>query len=289
MGILKKGYARRGLAAFFIAVCIVTVPGCGILSITNPEGEKGGSEESSDREREDGQMNIELTQRQKELLEEMGLPADYDALTITQKNAIVSIEALLTYLEDKYGETFCYLSYAEAGALEEEHLKAYPASGSPADVVTVYRSYEDGTYHYKDDYGNLQIRALYENKVKEFASQTFQETGIKVYSEIRDSGQSAAEREMTEENILQSVSALTYIFISDGSCTMAEFDDFTEQCAQWLGDNCKGAASQICLRLTEKEQWEKIDEYSYEDSLRNDIFTAESECAVSVSGKVTVY
>lgn len=51
-----------------------------------------------------------LTQRQEELLEEMGLPTEYDSLTDSQKNAITSIEDCLTYLEDKYHEEFRYLS-----------------------------------------------------------------------------------------------------------------------------------------------------------------------------------
>ena len=92
-------------------------------------------------DREDEKVSTELTQRQRELLEEMGLPADYDKLTDTQKNAVTSIEAMLSYLESKYQEEFCYLSYAEAGTLEKEHLEAYPASGTPSDVVTVYRGH----------------------------------------------------------------------------------------------------------------------------------------------------
>ena len=70
-------------------------------------------------DREDEKVSTELTQRQRELLEEMGLPADYDKLTDTQKNAVTSIEAMLSYLESKYQEEFCYLSYAEAGTLEK--------------------------------------------------------------------------------------------------------------------------------------------------------------------------
>ena len=50
-------------------------------------------------DREDEEVSTELTQRQRELLEEMGLPADYDKLTDTQKNAVTSIEAMLSYLE----------------------------------------------------------------------------------------------------------------------------------------------------------------------------------------------
>ena len=253
-----------------------------------PVSDQAG-ETQEKRTRDEEQGRIELTQRQKELLEEAGLPTDYDELTDTQKNAITSIESLLTYLEEKYQEEFCYLSYAEAGALEEEHLEAYPKSGTRADVVTVYRTYEDGEYHYEDDYGNIGVRPLYESRVREFAVQSFPESGIKVFSDIRNLGQGTDGQSVTEENVLQTASAVTYIFISESVCTEAQLRDFTEECAQWMESQCQGVAAQICLRLTDAAQWELIDATGYEDKLRADIFTAEAECAISASGKVTVY
>ena len=56
-----------------------------------------------------------------------------------------------------------------------------------------------------------------------------------------------------------------------------------------MKSQCRGEAAQICLRLTDAAQWELIDAAGYEDKLREDIFEAEAECAVSASGKVTVY
>lgn len=218
----------------------------------------------------------------------MGLPTDYDRLTDTQKNAITFIEALLTYLEDKYQEEFCYLSYTEAGALEEEHLEAYPASGTPADVVMVYRTYEDGEYHYEDDYGNIGVNPLYESRVREFAGQAFSESGIKVFSDIRNSGQGTDGQSVTEENVLHTVSAITYIFISESVCTEARFQEFTEECARWMERQYQGVAAQVCLRLTEEAQWEQINSSDYEDILREDTFIDKAECMVSNSGKVTI-
>ena len=182
-------------------------------------------------EREDVNVHIGLTQRQIKLLEEMGLPADYGELTDSQKNAVTSIEAMLSYLERKYQEKFCYLSYAEEGTLEKEHLEAYPASGTPSDVVTVYRTYEDGEYHYEDDYANIGVRPLYESRVRGFAVQSFPESGIKVFSDIRNLGQCTEGQSVTEENVLHSVSAVTYIFISESACTETQFRVFTEECA----------------------------------------------------------
>lgn len=291
----EKAFLKRAFIISLSLVCIVSAVGCGGLgqdtdsAIQGSNGEAETGEIQGNTDQEDEQVSTELTQRQIDLLEEMGLPTDYDRLTDTQKNAITSIEALLTYLEDKYQEEFCYLSYAEAGALEEEHLEAYPAAGTPADVVTVYRTYEDGEYHYEDDYGNIGVKPLYESRVREFAAQSFPESGIKVFSDIRNSGQDTHGQSVTEENVLQTVSSVTYIFISESVCTKEQFRDFTEECAQWMESQCQGVAAQICLRLTDAAQWELIDASGYEDKLREDIFTAEAECAILASGKVTVY
>lgn len=283
----EKAFLRRALILFLSSVCIVSAAGCagsGHGADQNRGGNEDTGEKKGNTEQEDEKVSTELTQRQKELLEEMGLPADYDRLTDTQKNAVTSIEALLTYLEDKYQEKFCYLSYAEAGALEEEHLEAYPESGTPEDVVTVYRTYEDGQYHYEDDYGNIGVRPMYESRVKEFTQQFFPEKGIKVFSDIQTSGQ-----DTDRENVLRTVSAVTYIFLSESVCTESQFRNFKEECARWMESQCRGAAAQICLRLTDAPQWEQIDESGYEDKLREDIFSAEAECAVSADGNVTVY
>lgn len=275
MGRRKKLFWRRIFAVFLALACLWSAAGC------------AGAGTGMDRE--DEEVSTELTQRQRDLLEEMGLPADYDKLTDTQKNAVTSIEAMLSYLESKYQEEFCYLSYAEAGALEKEHLEAYPASGTLSDVVTVYRTYEDGEYHYEDDYANIRVKPLYESRVRDFAVQSFPGSGLKVFSDIRNCGQDADRQDITEDNILQTVSAVTYIFISESVCTEAQFRDFTEACAQWMKSQCRGVAAQICLRLTDAAQWERIDATGYEDKLREDIFVAEAECAVSASGKVSVY
>ena len=291
----ERAFLKRAFTIFFASVCMLSAVGCaGFGHDTDPaaQGSSGDADTGEilgNTDQEDEQVSTELTQRQIDLLEEMGLPTDYDRLTDTQKNAITSIEAFLTYLEDKYQEEFCYLSYAEAGALEEEHLEAYPASGTPADVVTVYRTYEDGEYHYEDDYSNIGVKPLYESRIREFAGQFFSESGIKVFSDIRNSGQGTDGQSVTEENVLRTVSAVTYIFISESVCTEEQLQDFTEECAQWMESQCQGVAAQICLRLTDAAQWELIDTAGYEDKLRADIFTAEAECAVSASGKVTVY
>ena len=66
------------------------------------------------------------------------------------------------------------------------------------------------------------VRPLYESRVREFAVQSFPESGIKVFSDIRNLGQGTDGQSVTEENVLQTASAVTYIFISESVCTEAQ-------------------------------------------------------------------
>ena len=109
-----------------------------------------------------------------------------------------------SYLESKYQEEFCYLSYAEAGTLEKEHLEAYSGVGDTVRCGDrIFGHMKDGEYHYEDDYGNIGVRPLYESRVREFAVQSFPESGIKVFSDIRNLGQGTDGQSVTEENVLQ--------------------------------------------------------------------------------------
>ena len=144
------------------------------------------------------EVGVELTQRQKDLLEYLGLPTEYDELTDSQKNAVTSIEDMLTYLEDKYEKSFSYLSYAAAGVLEEEHLEAYPSQG-------------------------------------DLTAQYFPGDSLKIYSEIKAADEDA-------ENLLQNVSAVTYIFLNQSVCEEG-YDAFAGASLQWLEENCRGTAA----------------------------------------------
>ena len=215
---------------------------------------------------------------------ETGLPADYSALTDTQKSAVTSIEDMLTWLEGKYQQNFCYVSSAPGDAIEQEHLKVYPEQGDESDIVTVYRSYENGLYWYEDDYGDILMRPAYEEQVRTSVEQYLPSEGIKIYSEIKSGGSGAAD----EGAVLNEVSAATYIFMDDALCS-EQYETFLEAVPDWLTENCQGVPAGIYLRMTESEAWQQIDRSNYEDKIREDIYTEEAECAISGKGKVTVY
>ena len=223
-------------------------------------------------------------EQQKEIMRETGLSGDYSALTDTQKSAVTSIEDMLTWMEGKYQQKFCYVSYAPGDAIEQEHLKVYPEQGDESDIVTVYRTYENGLYRYEDDYGAILMRPVYEEQVRAFAEQYLPAEGIKIYTEIKNGGSSAADA----EPVLNEVSAVTYIFMDDALCS-EQYETFLEAVPDWLTENCQGVPAGLYLRMTESEAWLQIDRSDYEDKLREDVYTKEAECAISGNGKVTVY
>lgn len=281
---------KRAFTTIRSAVCLAAMmccmTSCGWNGGKNQDDSSNGNgtvQEGAEQTDTAGEeAGVELTQRQKDLLEQLGLPTEYDELTDSQKNAVSSIEDMLTYLEDKYEQSFSYLSYAAAGVLEEEHLEAYPSQGDLKDKVTVYRTYEDGAYQYEDDYRTVLLRPQYEKKVEDFAAQYFPGDSLKIYSEIKAVGEDA-----DEENLLQNVSAVTYIFLDQSACEEG-YDAFAGASLQWLEENCRGSAAGIYLRLTYPSAWEEISRYNYEEKIREDIFARKTECAVSESGKGTV-
>ena len=58
---------------------------------------------------------------------------------------------MLDWIEGKYEQQFSLYILRAGDAVEQEHLKVYPEQGGESDVVTVYRTYENGMYRYEDD------------------------------------------------------------------------------------------------------------------------------------------
>ncbi len=145
-----------------------------------------------------------LGARQEEVMDMTGLTGPYEELTDTQKGVVTSVVQMLDWIEGKYEQQFHYISYAPGDAVEQEHLKVYPEQGGESDVVTVYRTYENGMYRYEDDYGAILMRPAYEEQVRAFAEQYLPSEGIKIYTEIKNGG-SGRRRSDTERGFRRDV------------------------------------------------------------------------------------
>ena len=76
--------------------------------------------------------------------------------------------------------------------------------------------------------------------------------------------------------------------MDDDLCS-GQYEAFLEAVPEWLTENCQGVPAGIYLRMAESGACQQIDRSDYEDKLREEIYTREAECAISGSGKVTVY
>lgn len=173
-----------------------------------------------------------LTDRQKQILEQMELPTYYEQLNYTQQHAIKRIETMLCYLEDKYEMEFSYAGYVPAGMMESEHLTAYPTadgSGDGANLVTVK---PDGDT-FQDNYAIKEIREYYEKLCTTFVRDYFQSEQA-VFIDCRFSASLNDISEVTDEKFHFKASTETSFFVSDTICNENEIKDFAEAMKSWF-------------------------------------------------------
>lgn len=222
-----------------------------------------------------------LTERQKQILEEVGLPTDYDALTMKQKSSIQAIEEMLRYLETKYDDSFSYEGYVASSNLEKEHLIVRPESYPHLGSVTVYRTYESGAFVYLDDYSSLLAKPMYENAVDHWLSQSLDQEQYIVFSDI-----SFANQTVDEEHILSQASAATYVMIAQDACSEERLEAITNDYAAWLKEASAGQQSNVTiLYLVSNEEFAGLNETNYMDRLPELRNSVHFSCSISVHGE----
>ena len=132
---------------------------CAAFSLMLTACANASSDESS-RSPED------LTERQMEILAAQDLPEDYTQLTPKQQITITRIEALLSALEEKYGEEFVYVRYVPAELMQGEELICYAKStGSGGGKYLVTAKMRDGTL--SDNYADFSVVDMAEDMIRE--------------------------------------------------------------------------------------------------------------------------
>jgi hypothetical protein len=181
------------------------------------------------------QSTIILNARQKQILEEMELPTDYDSLNYTQQHAIQRIEVMLSYLEDKYEMNFSYAGYVPAGAMESEHLTAYPTAdgtGDGANLVTVKPNGET----FKDNYSSKEICKYYERLVTIFVKDYFQSEQAKVVIYGFSTSMETTD-EITDDCFHYKAGTSTLVFVSDTICDEKKMSKFAEAMKLWFEEH----------------------------------------------------
>ena len=108
-------------------------------------------------------FHIPLTDRQKAILRDQGLPEIYEELTPSQKSMILLIEELLENVEDKYGKEMLYENWQpetpdEPGVVSLEFRD--PDWSGEVPNATVIRREAGGTVIISDDYESISAEIL---------------------------------------------------------------------------------------------------------------------------------
>lgn len=179
-----------------ILIVVVGVSGCGM------------EQNKMELKKANMYANVELTQRQKNILEEQGLSTEVNDLTVIQIKSIIAIEEILSYLENKYDKSFVYVGYTPASSLEQESLRACISGGDPQfDSFDVKRT-EDG---YEDDYMLVAIRDDYTNYIEELLKSELKNESLRLFAQIYTT--ELTELPEDKEDYLETVSSWKAVFM----------------------------------------------------------------------------
>ena len=112
-----------------------------------------------------------LTSRQKEILKNLDLPQEMDELDVSQRTAIKEIEKMLSYLENKYDESFEYVGYSPDSPMEPSHMSAC-IHDNPNMIIKVKKEYIDNEEKYSDNFDMVRANQKCEEEVAEYLNGT---------------------------------------------------------------------------------------------------------------------
>lgn len=186
------------------------------------------NKENQKEEESTQQHYIELNERQKEILRSEGLPESVKDLGLNQLNAIIEIENVLQYMEEKYGKTFCYSSFIEQGLLNGEEAHVYEEGTPKERLITVKTEYNEGNRHYVDDYKEVQAADLYNQVMAQHCKDAWGIDPVILTDIYRLQG------EVTAETVIKNSTANVRIYFSDPNANQVQLDKMANELKDWL-------------------------------------------------------
>lgn len=198
---------------------------------------------------DENEVRIELNDRQRKILQKVGLSLNPSELSYGQQRSIVEIERMLVYLENKYDKSFRYLGYSN-GLYEKRWLTAC-AEGANLDIITVTASREG---EYVDDYPWVFYRKIYDGLLKEQIPRSSEVKGVKVFS---DTGWTDLQTigGLSLEKIKGHIHASTAIFVFD--CEEETVKEIANMFKGWCTQN-KFSGSCVIGSIDDESVWGSI-------------------------------
>jgi len=191
--------------------------------------------------------SVVLTNRQKNILMEQGLPTDYDELSFSKQVEIEAIENMLKYLEKKYKSKFEYKDYTPNGAFNEERLEAISADRKDLGIICVTREAKNGKWVYEDDYDELLMAEKYKKELFKFLDKQIpgKEAKCVIYTDI-------SKYDSKKKDIVASSSAQNRIGIK--GISVERFKYLIKKYDNWMSEKeLQYSTSTFFVLLKEKE------------------------------------
>ena len=240
-----------------IIIGIVIIIGTGVCGCSMKRNDSNGKKLS---EMGNKVAELVLNERQKEILEEVGLSTDVEELTYMQKRAIITIDEMLTAVEEKYDRSFSYAGYVAPGPLEYEHLIAYPSDGARSfDSFEVRKVEGENGTEYEDDYMNVAIRDDFSEYMTKIASEALQMEAVKVFSTVTETTLTEVPSDKKMYN--GAVGSNNYICIDSSFINTEELQIYVDELKKAFFENKLYGISQIIF--FKANEIEKLNQYNY--------------------------
>lgn len=262
---MKK--SRKFLYIFMSLIAAMLLCACG-----------NNNNDSSKTEEKD----IVLTDRQIQILRENGLPENFDELSLSQKSAISSIETMLSYLEEKYQDTFTFDEYAPAFGIENEWLTAYIKQGESEKIVTVSRTYDGEKFNYKDNYLEVVSKEEYEKAVEEYFHKVLPDSELWVTTLVNHVSD-------TEGNILAKCNASSLVFMKNIFSSEEEIKKIVEDYANYLLSLGLVQPAGMQLYVQNEEDFFDINQFNYSERIRNEQYVYSYGFDINGDGDISYY
>jgi len=213
-------------------------------SDTKPEEDLVANDKDNNEDAEivvEGEETAEMTKQQEEVFRSYGLSEEEitkmkeKGLDYKQQSFADTAIIMLTYLEEKYGESFEVVSGDIPGVLSDEYwITAQASDGAHAgeEFDVYYRGNEGCTDGYIGILKEEEACEAFERLIKEKIS------NVQVFSEITGEYGSEITLEMTGDQLLLEVTYSFTIVITDPDMTEEEFNQKADEIETFIGDSC---------------------------------------------------
>lgn len=212
------------------------------------------------------ESEVSLNQRQKDILTEQGLSTEYTELSASQQKAIVAIESMLCYAEEKYNIPFSYAGYSTQSSLEKEHMRAFPTFGDKETESFTITKTDTG---YEDDYINVAANEIFVSYVSDGIKTLLPNTEIKVFADITKTSLTEVPTEDTQ--LKGKIESSLWIFIDGATLSEQDLSDFKANFSEYLIEHQLYGMAQLILLKDGKIAYPT--KYNYTDYLSEEYYT----------------